>query len=90
MLSNTGEIAAHYRKIHLFDVDVPNGPVLLESRTTIAGNKVCLQGVLTRCAYKVCLQGVLTRCAYKVCLQGVLTPYAGGRLRVERLESMVA
>jgi predicted amidohydrolase len=31
---------ASYRKIHLFDVDVPNGPVLLESRTTAPGSKV--------------------------------------------------
>jgi hypothetical protein len=27
-------------QVHLFDVDVPNGPVLLESRTTAPGNEV--------------------------------------------------
>jgi predicted amidohydrolase len=35
-----GRIAAVYRKIHLFDVDVPNGPVLLESRTTAPGDRL--------------------------------------------------
>jgi predicted amidohydrolase len=35
-----GRIAAVYRKIHLFDVDVPNGPVLLESRTTTPGDRL--------------------------------------------------
>lgn len=35
-----GRIAAVYRKIHLFDVDVPGGPVLLESRTTLPGKRL--------------------------------------------------
>lgn len=35
-----GRVAAVYRKIHLFDVDVPNGPVLLESRTTTPGDRL--------------------------------------------------
>ncbi|GFR42671.1 hypothetical protein Agub_g3482, partial [Astrephomene gubernaculifera] len=34
-----GRMAAVYRKIHLFDVDVPNGPLLMESRTTAPGDK---------------------------------------------------
>ncbi|KAG2434562.1 hypothetical protein HYH02_012228 [Chlamydomonas schloesseri] len=34
-----GNIAAAYRKIHLFDVDVPNGPLLMESRTTAPGSE---------------------------------------------------
>lgn len=29
-------------QIHLFDVDVPNGPVLMESRTTAPGKEVGL------------------------------------------------
>lgn len=33
-----GRVRAVYRKIHLFDVDVPDGPVLLESRTTLPGS----------------------------------------------------
>ena len=32
---------AAYRKVHLFDVDVPNGPILMESRTTAPGHEVC-------------------------------------------------
>jgi predicted amidohydrolase len=35
-----GRVRAVYRKIHLFDVDVPNGPVLLESRTTLPGSEL--------------------------------------------------
>lgn len=37
IIDSAGSIVAHYRKIHLFDVDVPNGPVLMESRTTAPG-----------------------------------------------------
>lgn len=33
----TGNLLAAYRKIHLFDVDVPDGPVLMESKTTAPG-----------------------------------------------------
>jgi len=34
-----GELAASYRKIHLFDVDIPNGAVLRESDATAAGSE---------------------------------------------------
>ncbi len=37
-----GDLVASYRKVHLFDVDVPNGPVLMESRTTAPGDQVLL------------------------------------------------
>ncbi len=40
ILDNTGATQAIYRKIHLFDVDVPNGPVLKESRYTSPGSEV--------------------------------------------------
>ncbi|KAI8464753.1 MAG: carbon-nitrogen hydrolase [Monoraphidium minutum] len=40
VLDPTGGTAAWYRKVHLFDVDVPNGPVLMESRTTAPGSKL--------------------------------------------------
>lgn len=33
-------------QVHLFDVDVPDGPVLMESRTTAPGNKVGCTGLL--------------------------------------------
>lgn len=37
ILTDEGEIAALYRKIHLFSVDIPKGPVLMESRYTAPG-----------------------------------------------------
>jgi predicted amidohydrolase len=37
IINADGEIAASYRKIHLFNVDVPGGPVLMESRFTSPG-----------------------------------------------------
>lgn len=40
IISSQGEIEAAYRKVHLFDVDVPNGPVLMESRSTSPGKEV--------------------------------------------------
>jgi predicted amidohydrolase len=43
VLDASGSTAASYRKVHLFDVDVPNGPVLMESRTTAPGDKVWTQ-----------------------------------------------
>jgi predicted amidohydrolase len=35
-----GEIAAKYRKLHLFDVEIPGGRKYLESRTITAGDEV--------------------------------------------------
>jgi len=40
VLDAAGTTAAWYRKVHLFDVDVPSGPVLMESRTTAPGDRV--------------------------------------------------
>lgn len=40
IVESSGNIAASYRKIHMFDVDVPGGPVLLESRSTAPGSQV--------------------------------------------------
>jgi predicted amidohydrolase len=42
VLDSSGNTIETYRKVHLFDVDVPNGPVLMESRTTAPGDKVCV------------------------------------------------
>ncbi|MBN8845700.1 MAG: carbon-nitrogen hydrolase family protein [Sphingomonadales bacterium] len=39
-LDQKGEVRATYRKIHLFDVDIENGPSLRESRQTAPGNQV--------------------------------------------------
>ncbi|KAI9144094.1 carbon-nitrogen hydrolase [Paraphysoderma sedebokerense] len=40
VVNDEGLIEATYRKIHLFDVDIPQGPVLLESKTVKAGTKI--------------------------------------------------
>ena len=37
-LTASGEIASTYRKIHLFDVDIKDGPRLMESKQTSPGN----------------------------------------------------
>ena len=38
-LNSNGEVQAIYRKIHLFDVDIVDGPRLQESKQTAAGDK---------------------------------------------------
>ena len=40
-----GELAARYRKIHLFDVDIPGGTVLRESDSTARGSEVVVVDV---------------------------------------------
>ncbi|KAF6254735.1 carbon-nitrogen hydrolase [Scenedesmus sp. NREL 46B-D3] len=50
VLDAAGSTAASYRKVHLFDVDVPNGPVLMESRTTAPGDKSSAAAAAQRCA----------------------------------------
>lgn len=37
IVNDQGEVSAVYRKIHLFTVDIPKGPVLMESRYTAPG-----------------------------------------------------
>jgi predicted amidohydrolase len=54
VLDAAGSTAATYRKVHLFDVDVPSGPVLMESRTTAPGDKVCVC-VCTTCVAVGCV-----------------------------------
>jgi len=41
VIDGTGKIVASYSKIHLFNVDVPGGPVLMESRWVLQGG-ACL------------------------------------------------
>jgi len=38
LLDERGVVVARYRKIHLFDIDLPGGPVLTESRNTAPGD----------------------------------------------------
>ena len=40
VVDNRGKIKASYRKIHLFDVDIPNGPLLMESKTAAPGRDI--------------------------------------------------
>lgn len=40
VLDGSGQIVAKYRKIHLFDVEVQDGPILMESRSTKPGSEV--------------------------------------------------
>ncbi|KXN66115.1 nitrilase and fragile histidine triad fusion protein NitFhit-like protein [Conidiobolus coronatus NRRL 28638] len=40
LINSLGEIAQTYNKIHLFDIDIPNGPKLKESDKTLAGDKI--------------------------------------------------
>lgn len=39
LINDTGKLLHKYRKIHLFDVSLKNGPTLTESATTIAGQE---------------------------------------------------
>lgn len=41
-VDNTGEILGYYDKIHLFDVDLPNGKTYRESSQFLAGNRLSL------------------------------------------------
>ncbi len=38
LVDERGVVVARYRKIHLFDIDLPGGPVLTESRNTAPGD----------------------------------------------------
>lgn len=42
LISPKGEIVSRYRKIHLFDVDIPGAGPLTESAATSGGSDVCL------------------------------------------------
>lgn len=39
-INHRGEVVQSYQKLHLFDVDVPNGPVMKESKSVQPGSKV--------------------------------------------------
>jgi len=40
LINDQGSIVESYRKIHLFDVDIANGPRLMESQSTVAGERI--------------------------------------------------
>ena len=55
LLGRSGEILASYRKIHLFDVDMADGPQLMESKRTSAGTQaVVADSVVGRLGMTVC------------------------------------
>lgn len=39
-IDEKGEIAQRYAKLHLFDIEIPGGPVMRESKTIEAGNEI--------------------------------------------------
>jgi predicted amidohydrolase len=45
----SGKLVAHYRKVHLFDVVLPNGVALTESASTMPGDEVVVADVLGAC-----------------------------------------
>ena len=47
LVSPDGAVVARYRKIHLFDVDLPDGTKLLESGATLAGSETVVADVAT-------------------------------------------
>ena len=54
-LNSRGEITAMYRKIHLFDVSIPDGPQLMESKQTGPGDKaVCVETPLGTLGLTIC------------------------------------
>ncbi|GAA5912675.1 hypothetical protein JCM5296_006053 [Sporobolomyces johnsonii] len=40
LINNQGDIVQAYRKLHLFDVDIKGGVTILESKTTVKGDKL--------------------------------------------------
>jgi deaminated glutathione amidase len=47
LVAPDGRVAARYRKIHLFDVDLPDGTKLLESGATRAGSETAVAEIAT-------------------------------------------
>ncbi len=44
LVDDAGELVSVYRKLHLFDVDIPGGPRLLESKATARGDSLVVKG----------------------------------------------
>ncbi|KAI9233240.1 MAG: carbon-nitrogen hydrolase [Podila humilis] len=40
LINHHGDIVSSYRKIHLFDVNIANGPILMESNNTVSGTRL--------------------------------------------------
>ncbi|CAG9463650.1 unnamed protein product [Pedinophyceae sp. YPF-701] len=81
VLDAHGNIVAEYRKVHLFDVDVPDGPVLMESRATAPGDRlVACDSPAGRLGLTVCYDvrfpEVYQRLAFDFGAQVMLVPSA--------------
>lgn len=54
-LNRQGDITGMYRKIHLFDVSIPEGPQLMESRQTAPGDKaICVPSPVGTLGLTIC------------------------------------
>ncbi|MCP4499993.1 MAG: carbon-nitrogen hydrolase family protein [Deltaproteobacteria bacterium] len=42
LINHEGNLVEQYNKVHLFDVDIPGGPKLLESEATHSGDTLCV------------------------------------------------
>ncbi|KAK9811273.1 hypothetical protein WJX72_001005 [[Myrmecia] bisecta] len=81
IVDDKGSIAAAYRKVHLFNVDVPNGPVLMESKTTAPGTElVACDSPVGRLGLSVCYDlrfpELYQRLAFDMAAQILLVPSA--------------
>jgi deaminated glutathione amidase len=81
VINADGNIAASYRKIHLFNVDVPGGPVLMESRFTSPGTGLTTcDSPVGRLGLSVCYDlrfpAVYQRLAFELGAEIILVPSA--------------
>jgi len=55
LVGPSGDVVARYRKIHLFDVDIPGGAVLKESDATAPGNECVIVDIGgAKCGLSIC------------------------------------
>jgi predicted amidohydrolase len=81
IINAAGDVAASYRKIHLFNVDVPGGPVLMESRFTAPGTGLATcDSPVGRLGLSVCYDlrfpAVYQRLAFELGAEILLIPSA--------------
>lgn len=76
-----GQIRSSYRKIHLFDVNIPNGPLLMESKTAAPGGEiVAADSPIGRLGVTVCYDlrfpELYSKLRYEMGAQVMLVPSA--------------
>jgi deaminated glutathione amidase len=86
LFDRDGEIVARYRKIHLFDVDLPGQPPLRESAVFTAGEELVTHDTdLGRIGFSICYdvrfpelyRGLMTLGAEIVCVPSAFTEVTG-------------